>query len=119
VNYGPALFQLYRQAGAAVFPSTTEGLPQVINEALSVGLPTIATKVGGIPGFLKDETEALLVPPSDVLALADAIERLVKNDGLRSRLRASGRSLMAQHTLEANRSIVMKVIRNANVARSA
>lgn len=110
VSYGPELFDLYKQAGAAVLPSTTEGLPQVINESLSVGLPTIATKVGGIPAFLTDSTTALLVPPCDAPALACAIERVVCDKELRKRLRRNGRSLMANNTLEANRDLVMKVI---------
>src|SRR5262249_47768345 len=74
VPYGPQLFALYRRAGAFVLPSSAEGFPQVINEALSVGLPIIATAVGGVPAFLTEGETALLVPFGDVDALAAAIE---------------------------------------------
>ena len=112
VGFGPELFELYRQAGVTVLPSLTEGLPQIINESLAIGLPTIATNVGGIPWFLRNEETALLVPPGDSTALASAIERLVLDGPLCSRLRVNGRRLMAKNTLEANQEIVMKVIRD-------
>ncbi|WP_254020560.1 glycosyltransferase [Mesorhizobium escarrei] len=103
VPYGPALFELYRQAGALVLPSFTEGFPQVINESLCIGLPTIATAVGGIPLFLRDNETAMLVPPGNVTALAAAIEQVVCRPELRERLRSNGRTLMVDNTLEANR----------------
>jgi glycosyltransferase involved in cell wall biosynthesis len=117
VPYGPALFDLYQQAGAFVLASTTEGFPQVINEALSMGLPTVATTVGGIPSFLTDGETAMLVPPRDVQSLAAAIERLVRDDTLRERLQRNGRALMRDNTLEVNRGRLLEALRN-EVARS-
>ena len=110
VPYGPALFDLYRRAGALVLPSITEGFPQVINEALSLGLPVVATRVGGIPSFLEHEVTALLLPPRDVPALADAIERIVTDEALRHRLSRNGRALMGDNTLEANRARVLEAL---------
>ena len=110
VPYGPALFELYRQAGALVVPSFTEGFPQVINESLCIGLPTIATAVGGIPLLLKDNETAILVPPGNVTALAGAIEQVACRPELRERLRSNGRALMADNTLEANRARMIGVL---------
>ena len=118
VSYGPALFELYRQAGALVLPSFTEGFPQVINESLCIGLPTIATAVGGIPLFLTDEETAMLVPPGDVAALAGAIEQVVRRPELRERLRSNGRKLMVDNTLEANRERMIGVL-HAEVFKTA
>jgi glycosyltransferase involved in cell wall biosynthesis len=112
VPYGPLLFDLYRQAGAFVLASSTEGFPQVINEALAMGLPTVATAVGGLPSFLTDGETALLVPPGDVSSLAAAIERLVRDDALRERLQRNGRALMRDNTLEVNRGRLLEVLRN-------
>jgi len=112
VPYGPQLFALYQNAGVFVLPSFTEGFPQVINESLCIGLPTIATAVGGIPAFLSDGETAILVPPGDVRALADAIERLVVEAEMRRRLSLNGQELMSRNTLEANRSRVLGVIRD-------
>jgi glycosyltransferase involved in cell wall biosynthesis len=112
VPYGPALFDLYQRAGALVLSSLTEAFPQVISEALCIGLPTVATTVGDIPTFLTDGETSLLVPPGDVGALAGAIERVVLDGDLRQRLRRNGRALMRDNTLEANRARVMKVLRD-------
>jgi glycosyltransferase involved in cell wall biosynthesis len=111
VPYGPSLFDLYQKAGALVLSSTTEGFPQVINESLSIGLPTIATRVGGIPSFLTHGETALLVPPRDPSALANAIERFVRDAELRERLRNCGRALMRDNTLEANRDRILEGVR--------
>lgn len=119
VPYGPALFALYRKAGVLVLPSLTEGLPQVIGESLSAGLPTVATRVGGIPAFLTDGETALLVRPRDPAALAAAIERIVRDDRLSETLRRNGRALMHQNTLEANRARIMEAIRNELLATAA
>lgn len=113
VPYGEPLFERYRRAGALVVPSLSEGFPQVVNEALSLGLPVVATAVGGIPDFLTDGETALLVPPRDVAALADAIARLVREPGLRARVSRRGQALMADNTLEANRARVLAAVREA------
>ena len=55
--------------------SKTEGLPLVVPEAMAVGLPIIATAVGGLPSVV-DEGETGLLVPVDELALRTAIERL-------------------------------------------
>ncbi|MFN3670479.1 MAG: glycosyltransferase [Bosea sp. (in: a-proteobacteria)] len=113
VPYGRPLFALYEQAGAMVLSSTTEGFPQVINESLSIGLPTVATTVGGIPSFLTDGETAMLVPPRDVPSLACAIEKVVQAPQLRERLRRNGRALMQDNTLEANRARILGGLNDA------
>lgn len=117
VTYGPDLFELYQRAGALVLPSLTEGFPQVINESLSIGLPTVCTAVGGIPSFLTNEKTGLLVPPKNVDALAQAITRIMQDANLRDTLRANGRALMRENTLEQNRARVFSVIED-EIARS-
>lgn len=119
VPYGPALFQLYQQAGALVLSSLTEGFPQVINESLCIGLPTIATSVGGIPSVLTSGETALLVPPGNAPALANAIERIVRDRQLRARLQQNGRILMSENTLEANRARVLNALHHEVIARDA
>ena len=113
VAFGPDLLDLYSKAGVFVLPSLPgEGIPQVINELLAIGLPTIATAVGGMSAFLTNEDTALLVPPTDVPALAAAIERVVRSPELRRRIAENGRSLMSRNTLEVNRSRVIGVLQN-------
>ena len=59
------VLQLLAGADAFVLASRHEGLPVALMEATSVGLPIVASRVGGIPQVLEDEVDALLVPPGD------------------------------------------------------
>jgi glycosyltransferase involved in cell wall biosynthesis len=65
-----------RSADVYVLPSHNEGLPVSILEAMSHGLPIVATRVGGIPELLRDGVDGLLLEPGDVPALASALVRL-------------------------------------------
>jgi glycosyltransferase involved in cell wall biosynthesis len=66
-----------READIFLMPSTSEGLPVALLEAMAYGKPIVATRVGGIPDVLADGTEGMLVPPGDAAALADAVGTLV------------------------------------------
>jgi glycosyltransferase involved in cell wall biosynthesis len=73
-------------ADILVLPSKSEGLPTVIIEAMSFGIPVIATKVGWIEDVIKDGFNGLLVSPRSSIALANAIESLFENRELCRRL---------------------------------
>jgi glycosyltransferase involved in cell wall biosynthesis len=77
----------------AVLPSYHEGLPLFLLEAMSCGLPVVATDVVGCRSVVKHEVNGLLVPAKNVAALADAIERLVSDPELRAELGAAGRRM--------------------------
>ena len=70
-----------------VLPSLNEGMGRVLLEAMAVGCPVVATRVGGIPDIVVDGTTGLLVPPRDDRALAEAILALLRD---RSRRAAYG-----------------------------
>ena len=65
-----------------VLPSLWEGMPNSILEAMSAGVPVIASNVDGIPEIIRDGENGLLVPPADSFALGNAIRRLLKDEGL-------------------------------------
>ncbi len=75
-------------ASAAVFvlPSTWEGQPLILQEALRAGAPVVATRVGGTPE-LTGEDAALLVPAGDAARLADAVRAVLTDKVLAARLR--------------------------------
>ncbi len=67
-----------------------DGLPNVLLEAQSQGLPCVATRVSAIPELIEDGVTGILAPPGDPDALADALGRLLRDPGLRRRLGAAG-----------------------------
>lgn len=89
VTYGEdALVEHFRQADVFAHPSITlggrkEGIPGTIVEAMACGLPVVATRHAGIPAVIESERDGLLVAERDVAALADALERLLTDAGLR------------------------------------
>jgi glycosyltransferase involved in cell wall biosynthesis/peptidoglycan/xylan/chitin deacetylase (PgdA/CDA1 family) len=68
-----------------------EGIPVALMEAMSAGLPVVATKTGGVPELVDDDCNGLLVAPADPEALANALERLAADPALRERLGSAGR----------------------------
>jgi glycosyltransferase involved in cell wall biosynthesis len=69
-----------------VLASLYEGLPLAMMEALALGLPVVATAVGGIPEGVSDGVEGLLVPPGRPDLLAEALAALVRDQPLRERM---------------------------------
>jgi glycosyltransferase involved in cell wall biosynthesis len=60
-------------ADAVVNPSLSEGLPNVVLEAMALGVPVVATDVGGVPEIIIDKETGYLVPPENPRALAEAL----------------------------------------------
>lgn len=84
--------------GADIFcmASFSEGLPISLMEAMAVGVPCITTWIAGIPELAVDNLTALTVPPTRPDELADAIERLVGDSELRTRLARAARERVEQ-----------------------
>lgn len=83
---GDELWKAYRDADLFVLPSLIEAYGMVLIEAMSFGLPIIASRVGGIPEIVEDGVNGLLVRPADPAELAKAIEEVVNNSQLRRNL---------------------------------
>jgi glycosyltransferase involved in cell wall biosynthesis len=110
VPFGPELLAFYRQAHAFVHVSLTEGLPQVLIEALAAGLPVVATNVGGVATALDDGRAGLLVPPADVDALVEAVLRLCEDETQREAMVTHGLSVARELTLERQAAQVARFI---------
>ena len=83
-------------ADVLVLPSFNEGLPMAILEALSAGIPIIATPVGSIAEVLESGTNCLLVPPGDMRALKAAICQIRSDEKLRESISVCGRERFEQ-----------------------
>ena len=86
------LLDVFRSLDIFVIP-TVEGdtIPQVLMQALAIGLPVVSTTTGSIPDVVIDGKSGFIVAPRDVDALADRIRRLLNDPLLRKRMGESGR----------------------------
>ena len=101
VGYQDDVKPYFAMADVFVLPSHSEGSPNVLLEAMSMGLPVVATSVGGIPELVTHERDALLVEKRDVSALAAALSRVLENRQLHESLKWAGRESVLRHTNEA------------------
>ncbi|MHA2052080.1 MAG: glycosyltransferase family 4 protein [Candidatus Hodarchaeales archaeon] len=76
------LRNLYRESNVFILPSYYEGFPNVILEAMSCGLPTIATNVGGIPEIVQHQKNGLLIPPRNSTAITNALTKILTDESL-------------------------------------
>ena len=81
----PSSFPVLAASDLLVVPSLFDSYPNTILEALHVGTPVIGSRVGGIPDMLRHEV--LLFPPMDARAIADRIEKAVREPAFYGRLR--------------------------------
>jgi len=96
------LMPLYDEYNLFVLPTLPgEGIPRVLLEAMSAGLPIVTTRVAGIPSLIEHEQNGLLVDEPTPEAIAAAIERVIADDTLRRALIAGGYATARAHTLEA------------------
>jgi glycosyltransferase involved in cell wall biosynthesis len=95
---GEDLVEWYRWADAFVIASEREGMPLVVLEAMAAGLPVIGTDVPGLADTIRADG-ILALPTPD--ALAGAIDRLIANPSLQSRLARRSRERGAQHSWTA------------------
>lgn len=89
------LAQFYQRANVFVLPSLVEGFGIVLLEAMSYGLPIVATRVGAIPELVQDGINGLLVPPADPAALAAAIRRVLDSPTLQEQYGRAGYNYIA------------------------
>lgn len=77
-------------------PSYNEGFPVVILEAMSCGLPVVATNVGGIAELITSHQNGILIEPRNIDTLQTALTQLITNGKLRTSLAESGQQLVSQ-----------------------
>ena len=100
---------LYREADIMLNPSLVDNMPNSVLEALAGGVAVVSTDVGGVPYLVEHGRTALLVPPQNPQAMADAMLKLLAEPETRRRLRQAGLQLAAQYTWAQVRPRLLKV----------
>lgn len=96
----PAKLQHGNSADIFLNTNHVDNVPVSVIEACAMGLPVVATNVGGIPDLLQDGETALLVPSGDDQAMAAGVIRLLQDPDLAGRLSANGRRLAENFSWE-------------------
>src|SRR5213592_4929679 len=89
----PRALAFYRFATIAALPSRIEGLSQALLEAMSLGVPVIASAAGGNAELVYSGETGLLVPPLDPAAWTRALDRMLGDDAFRTRVARAGQTL--------------------------
>ena len=83
-------------------PSLTEGTPLALLESMAVGVPVIASAVGGVPKIVRDGVNGLLVPPGDIKAIKEKVQLLAFDSNLCRRLsRAGVKSITTNYSIDS------------------
>jgi glycosyltransferase involved in cell wall biosynthesis len=82
----------FRGSSVSVIPSLEEGFGIPAAEAMGCEIPVVATDAGGLPEVVENGVTGYVVPKGDAAALAGAIDRLLADDALRSRMGKAGRT---------------------------
>lgn len=100
--------------GYNVFINTTnfDNMPVSVIEAMALGLPVVSTNVGGMPHLIKDGIDGLLVPANNKIAMADAIEALLKDREQTQATVARARSKVEGFDWERVRGMWKEVLRS-------
>lgn len=114
----PDVAKLLGRADVVVTPSVPsrdgrrEGIPVVLMEAMGCGLPVVASDLSGIPELVEDGVSGFLVPPGDAAGVADVLEKLCHDAGLRRGLGRAGREkVLNSFNLRLNAAMLVERFR--------
>jgi len=113
------LLNVFRSLDVFVIPSVeADTIPQVLMQALALGLPVVSTTVGSIPDVVQDGATGFVVPPRDAGALAERIVTLLADPDLCHAIGTRGRAVVErEYSLERMLDRLEGVYRQADGAR--
>ncbi len=88
---------LFEAMDVFVLSSIREGLPNVILEAMAMGVPVISTRVAGIPSLIQNDRNGILIEPGSVDQIVDALDRVIRDESRRRTFEDAGRSTVQNH----------------------
>jgi glycosyltransferase involved in cell wall biosynthesis len=113
LGYQQDVGPLYAAFDALVLPSSNEGTPVSVIEALAARTPVVATRVGGVPDVVREGDDGFLVDAGDTDALAERLARLASDPQLRERMGEAARSrVLLRYAVDRLVSDVDRLYRN-------
>jgi glycosyltransferase involved in cell wall biosynthesis len=113
LGYQQEVASLYAAFDALVLPSSNEGTPVSVIEALAARTPVVATRVGGVPDVVREGEDGFLVDTGDTEALADRLARLASDPQLRTRMGEAARDrVLPRYAVERLVDDVDRLYRN-------
>jgi glycosyltransferase involved in cell wall biosynthesis len=101
------------QARVVALPSSCEGVPTALLEAMAAGRPVVSTRVGHVASIIDDGMEGFLVNVGDVAALADRLTRLLSDAALAARMSIAARARAERHDVRHVAAELLTILRNA------
>ena len=93
-----------------------DGIPNVLAEAMAMGLPVVSTNISGIPEIVDNGVHGLLVDSRDVQALADALQRVLTEPALQQRLALAARDCICERFDSARTTVALRDLFAAQLA---
>ncbi len=118
------LRRIYAQARVFALPCQVmedgdrDGFPNVLAEAMAMGLPVVSTSISGIPELIDDGVHGLLVEPRDAGALAHALQRVIEDDSLHAKLATQGRQRICERFDSRRTTIALRDLFVAQLERT-
>jgi len=109
------IYHYLQQSRILILTSETEGLPMVIIEAMSCGVPCVVPHVGDIPDIARDNENAIIVEPLNVDQFSQACIRLLEDQDLYNRLSQNARNIRNEKSDEYSMNSVATIWRNVLV----
>jgi glycosyltransferase involved in cell wall biosynthesis len=93
-----------------------DGIPNVLVEAMAMGIPVVSTTISGIPELIEHQVEGLLVPQRDAIALAEALAQLLQNPVMRKQLGKAAREKVCRLFDNKKTTIMLKDLFSSRLA---
>lgn len=111
IPWGEKLFDIYRKSDLFILPSITEGFPKTIFEAMALGVPVIASDVGGISGIIKNEFNGILVQAKSSRKIVSAIIKIWTNEVMYNKIIGNGLRTVKNYTVEKQTKRLVSIIK--------